>query len=107
MYYMFRLHYSRLNRHKRNRKLTWSPVKRIPIRSPPKKKSREGPWTDNEMRSLIEFVALYKDLQTSESECPSMRPDHVYWSKTAEYVKLVVGSSRSCKYHFANIKFDV
>ena len=61
-------------------------MKRIPIRSPPKKKSREGPWTDNEMRSLIEFVALYKDLQTSESEWPSMRPDHVYWSKTAEYV---------------------
>ena len=82
-------------------------MKRTPIRSPPKKKSREGPWTDNEMRSLIEFVALYKDLQASESEWPSMRPDHDYWSKKAEYVKLVVGSSRSCKYHFANIKFAI
>lgn len=94
-----------MNRQKRNRKLTWSPVKRIPIRSPPKKKSREGSWTDNEIRSVIEFVALYQDLQTSESEWPSMRSDHVYWSKVSEYVKLVVGSSRSCKCHFVNIKF--
>jgi hypothetical protein len=64
--------HSRLNRQKRNRTLAWSLVKRTPIRSPPKKKSMVGSWTDNDMRSLIEFVAPYKDLHTSESERPSM-----------------------------------
>ncbi|XP_021363622.1 uncharacterized protein LOC110456905 [Mizuhopecten yessoensis] len=86
---------SRVNTQKRNRKLSWSPVKRTPVRSPPKKKSREGAWTDDQVRSLIEFVALHKDLQTSDSEWPSMRSDHVYWIKAAEYVQMIDGSTRS------------
>ncbi|XP_063431644.1 uncharacterized protein LOC134714336 [Mytilus trossulus] len=83
------------NTQKRNRKLGWSPVKSTPVKSPPKKKSREGPWTDDQDRSLIEFVTLHTDLQTSNSEWPSMRSDHVYWIKAAEYIQMIDGSTRS------------
>lgn len=89
--------------HKRNRKLTWSPLKRSPAKSPQKKKRREGPWSAKEIRSLIEFVALHKDIQSTENEWPSMRPEHTYWEKAYEYVKRLTGCTRSGKiFSFSN-----
>ncbi|CAG2216971.1 unnamed protein product [Mytilus edulis] len=46
-------------------------------------------------RSLIEFVALHKDLQTTNSEWSSMRSDHVYWIKAAEYIQMIDGFTRN------------
>lgn len=47
---------------------------------------------------MVEFVALHKDLQTSDSEWPAMNADNEYWVKADEFVKQACGKSRGSKY---------
>jgi hypothetical protein len=52
---------------------SWSPRKCTPQKSPPKKRSRNRNWSQQELRSLVEYVALHKDAQNSENEWPNYR----------------------------------
>lgn len=49
---------------------------------------------------MVEFVALHKDLQTSDSEWPAMNADNEYWVKADEFVKQACGKSRGSKYMY-------
>ncbi|XP_061170730.1 uncharacterized protein LOC133180178 [Saccostrea echinata] len=82
---------------KRNRQISWSPKKRTPIKSPPKKKSRKGAWSNAELCSLVEFVALHKDIQSmqsSDSEWPAMNADNNYWTEASDFIKMSCGTLR-------------
>ncbi|OWF37374.1 uncharacterized protein LOC110440241 [Mizuhopecten yessoensis] len=81
---------------KRNRRvLIFSPLKGTPHKSPLKKKRRQPVWTQKELCSLVEFVALHKDLQSSSNEWPAMNADNVYWTKASDFIKQTCGSVRS------------
>ncbi|CAC5422337.1 unnamed protein product [Mytilus coruscus] len=65
--------------------------------SPPKKKCWQPVWTQKELCSLVEFVTLHKDFQSSENEWPAMNADNVYWTKASDFIKQTCGSVRSSK----------
>ncbi|CAC5378338.1 unnamed protein product [Mytilus coruscus] len=84
---------------KKNRRVViFSPLKGTPYKGPPKKKRRQPVWTQKELCSLVEFVALHKDLQSSENEWPAMNADNVYWTKASDFIKQTCGSVRSNNY---------
>ncbi|CAC5375848.1 unnamed protein product [Mytilus coruscus] len=91
---------------KRNRRVvTFSPLKGTTYKSPPKKKRRQPVWTQKELCSLVEFVALHKDLQSFENEWPAMNADNVYWTKASDFIKQTCGSVRntiSCRAKIVN-----
>ena len=78
--------------------ISWSPRKCTPQKSPPKKRSRNRTWSQQELRSLVEYVALHKDAQNSENEWPAMNDDNNYWFKTSEFIKQTCGTVRGSKY---------
>ncbi|CAG2230903.1 unnamed protein product [Mytilus edulis] len=80
---------------KRNRRVVFSPLKGTNYKSPPKKKRRQPVWTQKELCSLVEFVALHKDLQSSDNEWPAMNADNIYWTKASDFIKQTCGSVRS------------
>ena len=49
-------------------------------------------WTEVEDRAAVQFIALHKDEQASESEWPAMRAETDYWSLAARFIKSASGS---------------
>ena len=69
-----------------------------PQKSPPKERSRNRTWSQQELRSLVEYVALHKYAQNSENEWPAMNDDNNYWFKASEFIKQTCGTVRGSKY---------
>ena len=66
----------------------------------PKRKSKVA-WTPKEDCSLVQFIALHKDLQPTDNEWPCMKPNHPYWLNAAKFIAdNVTGScERQCEYY--------
>ena len=50
-------------------------------------KQRRNLWRTEEDRSLVEFIALHRDMQPTSSEWPGMRAQHDFWRKAAKFIK--------------------
>jgi hypothetical protein len=65
-------------------------------------------WTSEEDKSLIEFIALHSDLQPTSSDWPSMRVQHKYWEKAAQFIKENAPTVhvRPCKSHCSYLMLE-
>lgn len=55
-------------------------------------------WTKCETQALVQFVALHKDLQPTESVWPAMTVKHDYWEAAAQYIAATAKTDkRKCK----------
>lgn len=50
----------------------------------------------------MEYVALHKDTQSSESEWPAMNADNNYWTDASKFIMMSCGTSRGSKYQIMN-----
>ena len=50
-------------------------------------------WSDKEDCSLVQFIALHRDLQPTSTEWPSVRSNHEYWEHASKFMGEMTGSS--------------
>ncbi len=61
-----------------------SPRLRTPQKTPRRKKGKR--WTEKEKAAVVQYVALHKDVQPTETLWPAMADGHVYWHDAVEFV---------------------
>lgn len=64
----------------------FSSLKGTTYKIPPKRKHRQPVLSHRESCSLVAFVTLNRDLQSSENEWPAMNTENVYWTKASDFI---------------------
>ena len=87
--YHFLFFFYQASRHLQRVRLVRSPKSPKQLPSTTKK---SFPWQKKEQIALVQFVALFDDLEKDGSEWPTFGNRHDYWNKAAAFVQETTGT---------------